>query len=258
MLWTPRQKSPPTLMQRAILVGAPVTAIWKHAQLLLESFANRELWLRACTIASLRERDVMTLAELPHLGRLGLNDGCARVEAGSLPTGGGRDALPQFRVQSADHCPGRALVPVVVGSVRPRATSKEQAEAIGAQLDRRPRSAISASGIGHWSPRWGEMSSLRTIVRRLQQRAYQHAAILVVIIARVLAREGLLGPRGCLIAARLSSRLSKWSWAIFRSERALRKSRICQNANECSALRPTDQEQLGQTKAGFEDSGDRQ
>jgi hypothetical protein len=102
------------------------------------------------------------------------------------------------------------------------------------------------------------MSSLRTIARRLERRALQHAAIWVVRIARVLRREGLLGRRGCLMAVRLSSRLSKRSWTIFRAERALRKSRICQNANDADARRRNDHSQLDQTKAGFGDNGDRQ
>jgi len=98
----------------------------------------------------------------------------------------------------------------------------------------------------------------RRSARRLEERACLWVATWVVRVARILAKQGLLDRRGALMAVRLSSRLLRRAWAIYRSERALRRADFWRAANDASSHGAKDKSRLSWTKAGFKDNGDSQ
>jgi hypothetical protein len=183
-------------------------------------YGNPELWLRACAIAALRQRDgvdMIDLLETP--GAFGY--GPLKLQ---------RYALPSVEWSAGDERAIRSssLVrpgsPVALASMAHRdfapceaATRTHQACGIGVGgSDARPNSCADRPSKPR---RRSVMRSRRSIAKRLEKRSYLLAARWAVKAAHFLAMSGLLSRRGAFIAFRLSSRLSKKSWAIWRSER---------------------------------------
>lgn len=258
MLWTPHQIFPASLMRWWMRGSVSATVARKRLRRLLMALADPEVWLRACAIAALRERDGITLVDLANRsGPLGTGNGCAHTGMDLARTGGGCDAPPQTGTSSVDRQPDRAVVFSALRSV-PVPMSKGADTEVGACLGRQPPSANSPSA-GSRRPRgWVAMRPPRPSARRLEERACLWAATWVVRVARVLAKQGLLDRRGALLAVRLSSRLSRRAWATYRAERKRRRAEIWREANEASSPGANDKSHLSRTKAGFKDNGDSQ
>jgi hypothetical protein len=204
--------------QRASSSGRQ-SQFWQRPRDVLGSLVDREIWLRACAIAALRERASATPLEavdaLALLRDCGVYAGCDAVRSAN----GGEDDERSNLAPASSASGSRAAL--AVGTHRTRrslALSEQTSQEIGTGLDRSKLCANSCMA----RPRRVQQSVMRSacaITRRLKHRGYLLAARWIVATARVLAARGLLSAKAALLAVRWSSRLSKKSWAIWRSER---------------------------------------
>lgn len=191
------------------------------------ALSDPDIWLRACAIAALRQRDGVATFELGDLPGIIENRGVRRdCLASGSDNGGDGDAPPQPTPRPSARRSCAALAAVSCGALPSEAVPEGSIRPVGARVGRSGPRANSPWRQSHASRRRPAMRSLRSIARRLEERVCLLGAIWVIRIGRVLVRERLLNRRVALIAFRLSSRLSKRAWTIWRSERARRQSAI--------------------------------
>lgn len=201
--------------------------IWGPMVTAIAPFADPELWLRACTLAALRARDGSVGLEVVSLSAL-----CERGRDYGLglaprPMNGGSHDDPQDPASGAAYRrSAAALVARESGAFCSQTRAEKPTCAIRSRMGGPEPCANSPKARSQQNRREELMRLPRSISRRLEERACLFGAIWVVRVARVLVREGLLSRRGAFAACRLSSRLSKRAWRIWRSERARRRSAI--------------------------------
>lgn len=191
--------------------------IWDRLVSGFAPFADPELWLRACTLAALRERD----------GSVGLE-----VVSLSALFGGGSHDDPQDPASGAAYQrSAAALVARESGGPCSQTRAERPVCAIRSRMGGPEPRANPAKARSQRNRREALMRSPRSIARHLEERACLFGAIWVVRVARILVREGFLNRRGAFAAFRLSSRLSRRSWRIWKSERARRRSAMWGESN---------------------------
>jgi hypothetical protein len=187
---------------------------------LIGPYGNPDLWVRACAIAALRQRDgvdMINLLETP--GACG--HGLLKLPRPTLPfierSAGDERAIPSSDLAGPDS--PAALASMAHRGLVPReaATGTHQACGIGVGG---PDSCPNSCADQPSRPlRRSVIRSRRSIAGHLEERSYLLAARWIVKAAHFLAMHGVLSQRGAFIAFRLSSRLSKKSWAVWRSQR---------------------------------------
>jgi hypothetical protein len=199
-------------------------------QRLREAFGwlvDREIWLRACAIAALRQRDGAVTLEPPGASaRPQSHTAHACCHAAEPANGDKCGERPNIAatpsVSGSDH----ALVAVPDRALSSRDLSEGTLQAIGTGMGRPDLCASScAARTNEWrrasmTRRWGSAS------RHMQQRSYLLLANWIVRAAHFLAARGLLSLTAARIAFRGSGSLSRRSMAIYRYERATSKDRL--------------------------------
>ena len=185
--------------------------------------ADPEIWLRACAIAAVRDRNSVGMTETPNISDLLWTD---RDHAGG-------DAVRRASGGKLNERPNRATFAPASGSrsalfdLSDRALSPQQLSEGTRQEVRgglgRPAPCRNSCLARANRPR-GRISRIcRSFIRRRQQRAYMTLARWIIRTAYALAALGMLSPALARIAFRWSSHLSKKSLALWRSERSERR-----------------------------------
>jgi hypothetical protein len=187
---------------------------------LIGPYGNPNLWVRACAIASLRQRDGVDMINLLQTPEA-FGHGPLKQPRSALPSiersAGDERAIPSSDLVGPDS--PAALASMAHRGLVPReaATGTHQACGIGVGG---PDSCPNSCADQPSRPlRRSVIRSRRSIAGHLEERSYLLAAKWIVKAAHFLAMHGVLSHRGAFIAFRLSSRLSKKSWAIWRSQR---------------------------------------
>lgn len=198
-------------------------ATWAQLRAIFGPFTASETWLRACYFAALTERDGAVAFEVACLPGLTARD-CNAMPG--VMIGGTRESAPHPTSRAAAKGSTAALAAWAGGTLRSETGAKGPISPIRARMGGSEPRTHSPRARSQRIRRATLMRSPRSIARRLEERACLLAAIWVARIGRIMVREGLLNRTGAFFAFRLSSRLSRRAWAIWRSERALRRSAL--------------------------------